>query len=52
VASYSDLTFISEGYFLRYDQRAYTTEEDFWRANLDINGFLYIPKRCADGTVD
>lgn len=49
--SYSDTTFLDEGYYLRFDQRAYTTKEDFWRANLDINGFLYIPKRCADGTV-
>lgn len=50
-ASYTDKTFETEGYYLRFDQRAYTTEMDFWRANLDINGFLYVPKRCADGTV-
>jgi len=51
IAPYSDLTYMTEGYYMRFDQRAFTTEEDFWRANLDINGFLYIPKRCADGTV-
>lgn len=48
---FSDIDYIKEGYYLRFDQRAYTTKEDFWRANLDINGYLYIPKRCADGTV-
>lgn len=53
VASYSDLSFLNagEGYYIRFDQRAYTTEEDFWRANLEINGYLYYPKKCADGTV-
>ena len=50
---WSDTTFYNagEGYYIRFDQRAYTTEEDFWRANLDINGYLYYPKKCADGTV-
>ena len=52
-SSFTDQTLYNagEGYYLRFDQRAYTTKEDFWRANLDINGFLYIPKKCADGTV-
>lgn len=50
-AGYADKTFETDGYYLRFDQRAYTTEEDFWRANLDINGNVYIPKRCADGSV-
>ena len=50
---YTDLTYqnYNEGYILRFDQRAYTTKEDFHMANLDINGFLYVPKKCADGTV-
>ena len=48
---YPDLTYYDEGYILRFDQRAYTTKEDFHMANLDINGFLYVPKKCADGTV-
>ena len=34
-----------------FDQRKYTTPEEFADANLDIHGWIYIPDRCADGTV-
>jgi hypothetical protein len=38
--------------FLLFDQRLYTTENEFARANLDLTGALYIPKQCFDGTIE
>jgi hypothetical protein len=35
-----------------FDQRAYITEKDNMHANLALDGWIWIPNRCADGTVD
>jgi len=33
-----------------FDQRMYTTPDEADRANLSLDGWLWIPNRCADGT--
>lgn len=45
-------TFREEGYTIKFDQRAYTTPAEFSRAALAQWGHLYVPQRCADGTVE
>ena len=49
--SYTDLTYQTDGQYIMFDQRKYTTPEEFWEANLDLYGWIYVPNRCADGTV-
>ena len=36
--------------YLKFDQRAFTTPEEFAASNMGPWGWLYIPKQCADGT--
>jgi hypothetical protein len=51
VPSYFNRTFETEGDIIKFDQRSFTTPEEFQRASLAQWGHLFIPKRCADGTV-
>jgi hypothetical protein len=48
--SYSDLTYYTDGQYLMFDQRMYTTPDEADRANLSLDGWLWIPNRCADGS--
>ena len=49
---YDDLTYQTEGVIYQFDQRTYTTPGLFGKANLGINGYVYAPNRCIDGSVD
>lgn len=49
--SYTDLTYLDNAYFYMFDQRKYTTPSEFADASLSLEGWLWVPKNCADGTV-
>jgi hypothetical protein len=48
---FGDVSFQTKGKMIKFDQRLYTTPAEYSRANLAQWGFIYLPDKCAAGTV-
>lgn len=51
-STYDDTSYESSAKVYRFDQRLFTNAWDYSRANMGHWGYLYVPNRCMDGTVD